>query len=246
MPSRRHRRAARVNGRRFRRPVQLSRRLDRGVEPGERPLAAEGDERVEQRRRRRPAGRRDPDRHEQVAGLPAARLGELAQRRLELVGLPASTRVDARRGSSRAAASPSRVVAASQRFGTRSAGSTSRSSIHRKPTRSTIAARVGSRSWTTGQERPDLVVRRQPVDPAVVDGGLEERPEPVDEVVGLEPADPLPVQPLEPVRDRTLAPPFWTLSMSNRSMISSSERTSSSVPGLQPRIGEVVDRAPRG
>ena len=33
-------------------------------------------------------GRRDADRHEQVAGLPAARLDELAQRRLELVGLP--------------------------------------------------------------------------------------------------------------------------------------------------------------
>ena len=63
--------------------------LDRLVQPLERPVVAQGDERVEQRRRRRPAGHGDPDRHEQVAGLPAALLGERAQRRLELVRLEA-------------------------------------------------------------------------------------------------------------------------------------------------------------
>ena len=76
---------------------------------------------------------------------------------------------------SRAAARPSAVVATSQRLGTRRAGSTSSSSPHRKPTRSTIAARVGSRSRTIGRSGAELVRGGRPVDVAVDLGRLEER-----------------------------------------------------------------------
>ena len=42
-------------------------------------------------------------------------------------------------------------------------------------------------------------VGRRPVDPPGDRGRLEERQQPVDEVVVVEPADPLAVQPLEPL-----------------------------------------------
>src|SRR6188508_3849876 len=58
-----------------------------GVQPLQRALITECDERVEQRRRCGTAGHGHANRHEQVAGLPAVLLGERAQRTLELVGL---------------------------------------------------------------------------------------------------------------------------------------------------------------
>ena len=113
-------------------------RLDRPVDPRQDAIATERDERVEERRRRRATGDRDADRHEEVAGLPAAGLGQRAQRRLELVGLEGqlARAVDDRRGRP---SRPSRVVAASQRFGTSVAGS---SCDRRRPT----GSRRGRRS----------------------------------------------------------------------------------------------------
>ena len=172
--------------------------LDGPVEPLKGPVAPERDERVEQRRRRGPAGHRDADRHEQVADLPAAVLGERAERRLELVGLERD-RADVGDGVVGRRRAPRCVVAASQRFGTSSAGSMASSSTHRKPTRSPIAPSRGSRSVIIGQERAQLLVGRHPVDPAGREIGFDERPQPVDEVVRLEPTDPLAVEPLEPL-----------------------------------------------
>jgi dihydroorotase len=53
----------------------------RGVTAGDQQ---ERDQRVEERRGRRPAGDGDADGHEQVAGLPATRLRESTERRFEL------------------------------------------------------------------------------------------------------------------------------------------------------------------
>src|SRR5215218_3302981 len=60
-------------------------RLERAVETLNGPVGAEGDERVEQRRRRRPSGHGDANGHEQVTGLPAALLRERSQGRLEFL-----------------------------------------------------------------------------------------------------------------------------------------------------------------
>ena len=64
---------------------------------------------------------------------------------------------------------------------------------------STIAARVGSRSRTIGSSaRTSSADGSRSICPASR-GGLEERQQAVDQVVVVEPADPLAVQPLEPL-----------------------------------------------
>ena len=64
---------------------------------------------------------------------------------------------------------------------------------------STIAARVGSRSRTIGSSARSSSSAGDPVDLARDGRGLEERQQPVDEVVVVEPPDPLAVEPLEPL-----------------------------------------------
>ena len=49
------------------------------------------------------------------------------------------------------------------------------------------------------QEGPQLVVLGHPVDPAGAQLGGDERPETLDEIVRVQPADPLPVEPFEPL-----------------------------------------------
>src|SRR3989304_3467069 len=56
-------------------------------QPRQRPLVAECDHRVEERRRRGPPGNCHADGHEEVAGLPPAHLTAGPQRRLALVPL---------------------------------------------------------------------------------------------------------------------------------------------------------------
>ena len=124
------------------------------------------------------------------------RLGEGAERRLQLVGLERQLR-DGRDRRAGGLESPARAVAASQRLGTSVAASRATSSTHRNPTRSPTAPSVGRRSWIDRQEGAELVVRRHPLDPSGPQLGLHERPQPVDQLVRREAPDPLAVQPLE-------------------------------------------------
>ena len=91
------------------------------------------------------------------------------------------------------------------------------------------------------QQRAELVVGRHPVDPAGGELRLDERPQPVDQVVRVEPADPLAVEPLEPLAIEDGAALVDVASSSKRSTISSSERTSSSRAGRPAEQREVVD-----
>ena len=136
---------------------------------------------------------------------------------------------------SRAAASASAVVAASQRLGT------TQGRVHvqlvdpQEADRSVIAARVGSRSRTIGRMRAQLVLGGGPVDRAVRRRGLEVRQQPLDQVVVVEPADPLAVEPLEAL---AVEPGATLLDLARSRTAARARRalnTSSSVPGDQPR-----------
>ena len=104
----------------------------------------------------------------------------------------------------RAARRASSVVARSQRFGTSSVG------VDLDPVDPQEADEVADRAelrqalLDDRHERAELLGGGQPIDPAGAQLIVEERQEPLDEVVGLEAADPLAVHPLEPlaVEDR--------------------------------------------
>ena len=144
------------------------------------------------------ARRRDADRHEQVAGLPAARLDELAQRRLELVGLPGHRRRGPRaaRGPRRGPRPWSRRPSAWARGapGRRRARRATGSRRGRRSRRASAAAR--GRPAAARGPRPGIGMRS--ISPLTL-GRLEERQQPLDQVVVVEAPDPLPVDPLEPL-----------------------------------------------
>ena len=117
----------------------------------------------------------------------------------------------------------------------------STSSTHRKPTRSPIAPSVGRRSRTIGSSARSSSSDGHPVDPA----GDAARPRRT--AAGGRPGRPAssrrihwPLSHSSRSRSKT-APPLWTASSSKRSTISSSDRTSSSVPGRPAEEREVVD-----
>ena len=225
------------SGGRIRRRGRRSRgreELEGPVDPRQHAITAQGDERVEQRRRRRPTGDRDADGHEQVAGLPAAGLGQGAQRRLELVRLEGQLarcrrgppgRPSGRRGSWPRPSASGRAWPGRARprrpTGTRRGRRSHRAS----------AAVPGPR----GAGRAQLVVAtasgrsaRRPARPRRTGGaGRSGRPASRRRIHW-------PLSHSSRSRSKT-APPLWTAWMSNRSTISSSERTSSSVPVDQPR-----------
>ena len=107
--------------------------------------------------------------------------------------------VDARRGARGRRASPSAVVAASQRLGT-SSGRVDVELVD--PQEADEVDDRGERRQPLadqGQQRADLVLGGVPVDLRRRRRGLEERQQPIDEVVVVEAPDPLPVEPLEPL-----------------------------------------------
>ncbi len=171
--------------------------IDRLVQPGEGPLVAEGDERVEQRRRGRPTGHRHADGHEQVTGLPAPGLRERTERRLELVGLEADL----------ADIGDRRAGGAQRLHGRRDVEPLrdERCRVDVEAVRPQEADQLADCTQARqpflddGQKRRQLAVLRQPIDPAGRQLGLEERPEAFDQVIGLEATNPLTVQPLEPL-----------------------------------------------
>ena len=139
------------------------------------------------------------DRHEQVAGLPAVRFGEGAQRRLELVrlerhGAGGGDRRRARRAARRC------VVAASQRFGTSIAGSIVHSidATGSRPARRS-APSVGRRSWTIGMSgRSSSAVGTRSIRPAARSASRNGSSRSIRSS-GSSLPDPLAVQPLEAV-----------------------------------------------
>ena len=141
--------------------------------------------------------------HEQVAGLPAAILREGAHRRLELVGLErdrAGGAVDrrARRAQGVERRRPVPALRHEQ-------GRVDLDAIDpQEPDELADRAELRQALLDDRDERPKLLGAGQPVDPAGPQLLVEERQEPLDEVVGLEAADPLAVHPFEPlaVEDR--------------------------------------------
>ena len=133
----------------------------RRPEAGERAVAAERHERLEQRRRGRLAGDRDADRHEQVAGLPAAGLARARAAAAPARRPPRSTGVvrgdDARGRRSGRRASWRRPSAWARAPPGRPRGRRR----HRKPTTSAMAPRVGRRSRTIGSSAAQLVLGRR-------------------------------------------------------------------------------------
>ena len=147
---------------------------------------------------------RHPDGHEQVAGLPAALVGQGAEACLELVRLEGDREQRDDRVAGRdqpRAGRPRRVPTLRDEEGR----------LDREAVDEEEADEVADRT-EDGQpllderdEGPDLVDGRRPVDPAGDGVGLEERQEPLGQLVRGEPADPLPVEPLEPlaIEDRS-------------------------------------------
>ena len=177
--------------------------VDGGVEALQDAIATEGDERIEQRRRRGAAGDGNADGHEQVARLPAVRLGELAHGWLQLVRLErdgpdlAGDRLPrgAEGGEGR------RAVPALRH----EHGRVDRDRVHpQEPDE--IAGRGERRQALLDDrhERSQLLGRRDPIDAAGLAICLEERQQTLDEVLWVEPPHPLAVEPLEPfpVEDR--------------------------------------------
>ena len=136
--------------------------------------------------------------------------------------------------ASRAAASPSRVVVVSQRFGTSVTGSRATSLTHRNPTRSPMAPSVGRRSPMIGRRpRSSSSDGIQSIRPAASSASTNGRSRSTRSS-GSSRRIHWPFSHSSRSRSKT-APPLWTVSSLNRSTISSIDRTSSSVPVAQPR-----------